>query len=507
MTKFIRASLFFALTVLLTATVSCTKDTTGGGSGGFEGDSEVNHDMDGLLRKNYLWNEEYATLTPDFSLSYDEFLSDLLMSMKTNTLDKKLRNGKYRLYSNIQRLSPVSRAAISADIDDKFQKEKVFGFGAFSVAIFSFNEIGGQATGLYGFAVMGVYPDSPMQRAGIRRGSMITQVNGQNITNRNLNSVYSQLLAPGQVTTLTLSENRGEEGVFEHRLTSELMYENPVLYTDVITEGSHKIGYLVYSSFDAAFDGELLDALQTFKSAGINELILDLRLNGGGYVMSSQMLASCIAGSRAEGQVFQYYRYNDTRMATPETTSEETGQPYDESKERFYEEFISGDYRGVDLHQYTLDLPRLYVIVSSRTASASEAVISALQGIGVGVTLVGETTSGKNVGMEGVYLLDNRYEYLFMPITFQGYNARLETVNPNGLTPDAVRSDWNNGYNDFGDRKDPCLAYAMTSITGKTYTTSALREKGTPKMQLVEGLSLPEVSRQPEGMIVLPHRS
>ena len=72
--------------------------------------------------------------------------------------------------------------------------------------------------------------------------------------------------------------------------------------------------------------------------------------------------------------MFQYYRYNDARMEYPEMTAAETGQAYDESKERFYEEFIYGDYRGADLRGYALDLPRLYVIVSSGTASASEAV-------------------------------------------------------------------------------------------------------------------------------------
>ena len=72
--------------------VSCTKDATGGGGGGYDGEPEVNHDMDGILRRNYLWNEEYATLSPDFGLPYDEFLGDVLMRMKTNDLDKKFRN-------------------------------------------------------------------------------------------------------------------------------------------------------------------------------------------------------------------------------------------------------------------------------------------------------------------------------------------------------------------------------------------------------------------------------
>lgn len=343
--------------------------------GGYDGEPEVNHDMDGILRRNYLWNEEYATLSPDFGLPYDEFLDGVLMRMRTNDLDKKFRNGRWQLYSNIQRLSPVSRTALSADIDSQFPKEPVYGFGIVSLAIISYTDNGGAETGQYGFAVMAVYPDSPMARAGLGRGTIINQVDGQWITAGNLNTVYSKLLAPNGAATLSVADNQGGFGVSEHKLTAELIYENPVLYRDVLEYGEHKIGYLVYASFDAAFDGELLDALQAFKDAGINDLILDLRLNGGGYVMSSRMLASCIAGARCEGQVFQYYRYNDARMEYPEMTAAETGQAYDESKERFYEEFIYGDYRGADLRGYALDLPRLYVIVSSGTASASEAVV------------------------------------------------------------------------------------------------------------------------------------
>ena len=68
--------------------------------------------------------------------------------------------------------------------------------------------------------------------------------------------------------------------------------------------------------------------------------------------------------------------------------------------------------------------------------------------------------------MEGVCLEDGAYEYLFMPVSFQGYNARLETVDPNGLAPDALKADWNNGYEEFGSLDDDCLEYAVTSITG-----------------------------------------
>lgn len=186
------------------------------------------------------------------------------------------------------------------------------------------------------------------------------------------------------------------------------------------------------------------------------------------------------------------------------TLSPDFDLPYDESKGRFYEEFIYGDYRGADLRGYALNLPRLYVIVSSGTASASEAVVNGLRGIGLEVVLVGQKTNGKNVGMEGVYLEDGAYEYLFMPVSFQGYNARLETVDPNGLAPDALKADWNNGYEEFGSLDDDCLEYAVTSITGQSVRSSEPAAQRRPGVRLVEGLSLPEISCRPEGMILLP---
>ena len=158
MKRFCHAILACGVFAAIVAAVSCTKDATGGGGGGYDGEPEVNHDMDGILRRNYLWNEEYATLSPDFGLPYDEFLDGVLMRMRTNDLDKKFRNGRWQLYSNIQRLSPVSRAALSADIDSQFPKEPVYGFGAVSLAIISYTDNGGAETGQYGFAVMACTP-------------------------------------------------------------------------------------------------------------------------------------------------------------------------------------------------------------------------------------------------------------------------------------------------------------------------------------------------------------
>ena len=66
------------------------------------------------------------------------------------------------------------------------------------------------------------------------------------------------------------------------------------------------------------------------------------------------------------------------------------------------------------------------------------------------------------------------------------------------------KGDWNNGYEEFGSLDDPCLEYAVTSITGQSVRSSESAAQRRPGVRLVEGLSLPEISWPPEGMILLP---
>ena len=76
------------------------------------------------------------------------------------------------------------------------------------------------------------------------------------------------------------------------------MYKNPVLYQDVIkTNTGDRIGYLVYAGFEASYDNKLIEVFKEFKSQNVNELILDLRYNGGGHTISANLIESCIAGN------------------------------------------------------------------------------------------------------------------------------------------------------------------------------------------------------------------
>lgn len=465
------------LTICLLTLGGCAKDDTVSGGGGPAGRKSYNKTMDGYLAERYLWNDEYRLSDRDLTRNYagddDNFVTATLMKLRTNTLDRKRHTDGtgatyYSLYSGVTRKSKNAAKSVSVrGVDNGMQKERKYGFGFGTMFLVSLGN-----PGSVGFVVAEVYPGSPAAKAGFRRGTIIRRIDGQAIQNTPdvYNRLYRELRFPTGVVTVGLElAGNGDPTI---PITSEKLYLTPVLHSEVIADGANRIGYLVYNGFDAAYDDELLEVIGNFKAKGISDLILDLRYNGGGHLISSRMLASCIAGTKGVNRVFAYYRYNADRMASPETTCRQTGRRYDPGKQLFYEDFTYGDYYGVDLMQYDLGLERCYVLVSDLTASASETLIYALRGIGIPVILLGSKTEGKNVGMEVKKFNDGNYAYTFSPITFQTYNAARQTVPATGIPVDYAVDDWDGGLRDFGV-SDPMTARALSLITDGSYTVPA----------------------------------
>lgn len=477
----------------------------GEGSSGSGADAELNRMVDEYLTQRYLWNSDYKKLNRDLSLDYidaqQNFLKITLLGMTANTLDKKKTSSGYKVYSYLTRSTADQSVKTSrSGVNHSIKREKEYNFGIAGMTVVTY-ESGGVATGEYAFAVTAVYPDSPAAEAGIKRGTLIRLINNAAITRSNYEKHYYTLIAPGSAQSLNVTEhNAGSRPI---TLAAQLLYPSPVIHEEVIEAGANKIGYLVYNSFDAAYDDDLLAAVKRFRDAGITDLILDLRNNGGGHVISSKMLSTCIAGAACNEKVFEYYRYNAERMADPTKTTYETGHTYDKTIKKFYENFTYGDYYGVDLKQYALNIDRLYILTTNATASSSEAVINSLRGIDFPVTLVGKPTEGKNVGMEVKNLTVGNYAYELAPITFQSYNAKETTVDPTGLPVDLEASDWNGGYVDFGDRSEPLLARALSQITGKTYRTASPTRTGGAEFVPATNIVLPENPNRPSGMLAL----
>lgn len=484
--------------------ITVSQPSAGGttGSGAY---ASLNKKVDNYLVERYLWNDEYKTMLRDVSIPYvdvsDNFVKTTLLRMTTNTLDKKNGNvySYLHLVSGAGVSSAESRAGFFTDRPSSLKKQQVASFGFDQMDYAYLVDDQGERTGEWVFFPAAVYPESPADKAGFKRGSSIYKVNGEVLTDANVNTYYSLLLEPSASQSVTLTEYRS--GAQPVSVGATNLYPNPVVYSDILTEGGKKIGYLVYTGFDAAYDEELMGVIKSFKDAAIDELILDLRYNGGGYVITSRMLASCIAGvSKCRNQVYHYYRYNDSRMANHSIAP--TGQSYDSSAGKFYENFYTS-YYGVNLADYSLDLNKVYIICTGSTASASEWTPWSLQGLGIGTVFIGQKTSGKNVGMEVTDITDNGSTYEFAPITFQGYNKKMETIPSSGIVPGAANTvnEFNNGLTAFG-KTEPMLAKALSVITGTTYPTAKTRsDVGFIQAQIAEK---PEVSRRISGALLLP---
>lgn len=147
---------------------------------------------------------------------------------------------------------------------------------------------------------------------------MISLINGKKINNNNINNFYYDILSPDATINYTLTEDVVEGGTItgqkEYTITSKATYNNPVIFSNVKEDiEGHRIGYLVYSGFEAGFDQELFNVFKDFKNKNVTDLILDLRYNGGGHTMSANLIATCIAGTASQGKV-KYSAVYDTMM-------------------------------------------------------------------------------------------------------------------------------------------------------------------------------------------------
>ena len=477
-------------------------------------ETEMNETINDFLKEYYLWNDEYMKMSRDLTIpfvdSYDNFLKTTLYRMTTNTLDKKKKSsGGYNLYSYVDREEKkVESKSLRADgVNHGIEKDgNIDSYGFARLGVVEFEDTEGVSTGKYGLIVQSVYPNSSASAFGVNRGMLIYDVDGETITEKNYMSLYLELLNPTK-KKVTLSVGEVQKDAKDVLLMATEIDPTPILKNQVIEKGTHKIGYLVYDSFDAGYDNELLEVVKDLKSKGITDLVLDLRYNGGGHVVSCMMLSSCIVGSRCKDQVFQYYRYNDTRMNNVASTKKKTGHEYDSSVKYFYENYVFDNYYGIQLGNYALNLEQLYVLTTSSTASASEVLINSLRGIGTEVVLVGEHTNGKNVGMEVKEFDKGDYSYELAPVTFQYYNAKRTTVPATGLTVDYAVSDWNNGYVDFGREDEPLLAKAIEVITKTTSSKAVSRSIAGIGIKEIAA-SLPEIdSPHPQGALVLESKS
>ncbi len=331
-------------------------------------------------------------------------------------------------------------ASFPADRWSYFQStesfNRFFGEGAtlgYGVAVTGIEAAGDAARPLW---VRYVEPGSPAAAGGVQRGDQILAINGSAVSTVIASDDYSALTASraGDQLTLLLRRAGVDRTVV---LTAAEFNLAPVQAAAVqTTAGGRKMGYLQVKDMISQALPALETAFEQFKAAGVQDLVLDLRYNGGGLVSTGGTLASYIAGTRGSGLAYASLLYNDKRAAA--------------SNERFAFSRLNA----------SLGLPRVYVLTGPRTCSASEQVINGLRGAGVEVVTVGETTCGKPVG----FLPSSSCGQTYSVVNFESVNDRNEGRYFDGF--DAVCPVAENFTVSQGSPADPLLAAAQRLAEG-----------------------------------------
>ncbi|MFO1503669.1 MAG: S41 family peptidase [Steroidobacteraceae bacterium] len=349
----------------------------------------------------------------------------------------------------------------------------------------------------YGFSMALVAPAPPRRLVveyvqagtqaatlGIGRGAEIISIDAVDIVNNNtqagIDTINAALFSPTSGSSHQFGIRDRSGSTRSLTLNATAVSFSAVPLARVLTTTSGNLGYLLFNDHTKAAEQELITAINQLKAGNVQDLVLDLRYNGGGYIAIASELAYMIAGTaQTSGKTFERTQFNSKYA----TTNPFTGGPLDLP-------FASTTvFATTPTGLPTLNLGRVYVLTSADTCSASESVINSLRGIGVSVYQIGGTTCGKPYGF---YPQDNCGTTYFS-IQFKGVNALGFGDYPDGFSATRTTGDAQANLpgcaasedyaHDLGDPLEERLRVAMvyrqsnnTQCTG----TGPLLEAGTP---------------------------
>lgn len=393
------------------------------------------------------------------------------------TLDARANPADY-FEKLIYKRSTVDRFSGITDDIESLQKEfngisKIFGI-QYQLAAVDQNQSN------IGLFLSYVVKGSPAEAAGLKRGDIILKVNGQALTTGN----YATLLRSSDNINFNLGKLDGTALVADNQKTYSMtkaeVTENPVGFSAVIDKSQYgkKIGYLVYTQFvpgtgasPTLYDDQLRKIFGDFKAQGVNELVLDLRFNGGGYISSAETLASLVGKNISTSKVFYKEQWNENQTAIYQKES---------GLNALNHSFLS------EANNIGDNLNRVFVLTSEGTASASELVINGLKPYMTVIT-VGDHTYGKN--LFGTLIGDDKKRWNWGMYVMLGQTANANDESDygtaSGIAPSYQVDDTMIPFRSFGDDNETLFSKVL-NVMGIPASTSA-RVGATARVKPLSG--------------------
>jgi len=236
--------------------------------------------------------------------------------------------------------------------------------------------------------------DSPADKAGIKAGDIILEINGEPVEDMSLSEAVLKIRGPKGTSVRLLILHKGETEPVEIEIT-----RSTVEITSVRFNMEGDIAYIRISDFTARTDDELYDVLKNLDNEKTKGIIIDLRANPGGLLSAVIDVTSYFL---SEGIVVEIMT-NEGKEAS----------------------------LRVDTGKATNDLP-MVVLVDNTSASGSEVLAGALQDYGRAI-VAGNTTYGKGSVNELLKLDDGSGLYITVA-RWLTPNGRL--IEGQGIEPD-----------------------------------------------------------------------
>lgn len=430
-------SIYTYLFFFLIALTSCGEDRTGE----FYALIEDRMWIEETMKEHYLWYEHMPVIEDE-----DSYFTQASTFFK-NMLYKQALNGKGDSYSYMEEISqPDETESRSLYLD----RTSTYGMEFELIR----DPLKGTTHTLA--RILYVLPGSPAEKAGIKRGDWLTTIGQKQITTDN----YRGLVQGGSTSFARDRIIVNEEGkqiwqaVDTVTVSPSIPMEiNPFFKDTTFVVNNQKIGYLMYNEFatgpqnegtENIYHEQMVHIFKKFKSQQPDAFILDLRYNPGGFLSSAQVLGSLLAPSHSLGKEFIKLEFND--KSDPQVVSYA----------------FQSDYPDANL-----DLDKIYILTSTYTASASEALINGLKPYmgDENVIVIGEQTEGKNVAMQS--FKDERFNFILWPVVAYVFNANNEGDYTNGFTPQYELSERNllDNWYPLGDEREFLLKNTLSLIT------------------------------------------